>query len=195
MLGAGIALASFLVRLVFPIGSHQPVNLHVWEWPQCLGAFGLGVVAARRGWLRPVPDRLYRRCAIVTPVTALVIAGAIVSGTVLGLDEDVFFGGWRVPALLTALSEGVIAVAGPIWALGWAQRHLGRDSAFRRTCARSSYAAFMLQGPVLVALALALRPLGLPGDAKALLVASLGIAGSFALAWPLVTRTRVGRVL
>ena len=53
----------------------------------------------------------------------------------------------------------------------------------------------MLQGPVLVALALALRPANLPGDAKALLVAVLGIAGSFALAWPLVTRTRLGRVL
>jgi peptidoglycan/LPS O-acetylase OafA/YrhL len=61
--------------------------------------------------------------------------------------------------------------------------------------ARSSYAAFMLQGPVLVGLAVALRPTGLPGDAKALLVAALGIVGSFGLAWPLVTRTPVKRIL
>jgi hypothetical protein len=37
----------------------------------------------------------------------------------------------------------------------------------------------MLQGPVLIALALAFRPAGLPGDVKALLVAALGILCSF----------------
>ena len=58
-----------------------------------------------------------------------------------------------------------------------------------------SYAAFMLQGPVLVGLALALRPTGLPAEAKAILVAVLGIAVSFGLAWPLVTRTPLGRIL
>ena len=55
--------------------------------------------------------------------------------------------------------------------------------------------AFMLQGPVLVALAIALRPIDLTGDVKALLVATLGIVGSFALAWPLVTRTPLRRIL
>jgi hypothetical protein len=53
----------------------------------------------------------------------------------------------------------------------------------------------MLQGPVLVALELAWRPVPLPGDAKAVIVAVLGIAGSFALAWPLVTRTPLRRFL
>jgi hypothetical protein len=47
----------------------------------------------------------------------------------------------------------------------------------------------MLQKPVLVALALALRPTDLPGDVTALVVATLGIVGSFAIAWRLVTRT------
>jgi hypothetical protein len=42
---------------------------------------------------------------------------------------------------------------------------------------------------------LALRPIDLSGDVKAVLVATLGILGSFALAWPVVTRTPVGRVL
>jgi len=61
--------------------------------------------------------------------------------------------------------------------------------------ARSSYLAFMLQGPVLVALALVLRPLALSGDVKALLVATLGIVGSFALGWLLIQRTALRRVL
>jgi hypothetical protein len=58
--------------------------------------------------------------------------------------------------------------------------------------ASGSYAAFMLQGPVLVALALALRPTDLPGDVKSLVVATLSIVDSFALSWRLVTRTPSG---
>ena len=61
--------------------------------------------------------------------------------------------------------------------------------------ARGSYAAFMLQGPVLIALELTFRSVDLSGDLKALVVATLGIVGSFALAWPLVTRTPLRRIL
>lgn len=55
---------------------------------------------------------------------------------------------------------------------------------------RSAYGAFLLQGFVLIGLALALRPLGLPAELKAVLVAAGGVAGSFALAWLLVSRVR-----
>jgi hypothetical protein len=48
---------------------------------------------------------------------------------------------------------------------------------------------------VLIALALALRPLVMPAEVKALAVAVAGVGGSFGLAWLLVTRTRLGRIL
>src|SRR4029453_16385294 len=99
------------------------------------------------------------------------------------------------PALISAVVEGMLVVAGPIWVLAVAQRHLNRSGPVRRAMTRSSYAAFMLQGPVLFALALALRPFDLPGDIKAFVVATLGIVGSFALAWSLVTQTPPPRVL
>ena len=64
----------------------------------------------------------------------------------------------------------------------------------RAAMGRGSYAAYILQGPVLVGLALLLRPTSLPIDVKALLVATLGVIGSFALAWALVTRTPLRRI-
>ncbi|MGB8385643.1 MAG: hypothetical protein WCG47_31125 [Dermatophilaceae bacterium] len=60
---------------------------------------------------------------------------------------------------------------------------------------RSSYGAFMLQGPVLIALALAVRPLAMPAEVKALVVAIGGVAGSFWLAWQLVSRLALARRL
>lgn len=192
---AAVAASTFLVRLVFPVDSGQPLNLHLWQWPACVVTFGLGVVAARRGWLRPVSEVLARRCGIATLIATLVMLIAVLSAEPLGIDEEAFLGGWQVPAVITAIVEGVLVVAGPIWVLAAAQRHLNRSGPVRRAMSRSSYAAFMLQGPVLFGLALALRPFDLPGDIKALVVATLGIVGSFALAWSLVTRTPLRRIL
>jgi fucose 4-O-acetylase-like acetyltransferase len=195
ILAAAVAASTFLVRLVFPIDSGQTLNLHLWQWPACGVMFGLGVVAARQGWLRPIPEALARRCGITTLIATLVMLIAVLSAEPLGIDEEAFAGGWQVPALITAIVEGVLVVAGPIWVLAVAQRHLNRSGPVRRAMTRSSYAAFILQGPVLFGLALALRPFDLPGDIKALVVATLGIVGSFALAWSLVTRTPLRRIL
>lgn len=192
-LGAAIAGFSFVLRLWFPVDSGQPVNLHLWEWPQCLGLFGLGVVSARRGWLRPVPDRLARRCGRVALVAAVALPVLIFTSEPLGQPEDAYFGGFGWPSLATCLVEGALCVGACIWVLAVAQRHVRRP--VRPWLARSAYAAFLIQGPVLIGLALALRPLSIGGDVKALVVAVAGVAGSYLLAHPLVTRTPLGRIL
>lgn len=195
LLALAVGLLTFLVRIALPADSNQPLNAHLWAWPEYVALFGLGVIAARRGWLRPVPGEISRPTGIATLAVVVVLPAIILSTEPLGLTEDAWFGGWGLPALIAGLLEGVIAVAAPVWVLSFAQRHLNGTGPRRRVMARSSYAAFMLQGPVLVGLELAMRPAPLPGDAKAVIVALLGIAVSFALAWPLVTRTPVGRVL
>ena len=194
-LSLAVGVASVVVRIVFPVDSPQPLNLKLWGWPEYVAMFGLGVVAARRGWLRPVPGALARRCGVATLAATLAIVVVAVTTDLRGLDQDVYFGGLGLLALVWAMGEGVLAVSGPIWVLASVQLHLNGSGRLRRAMARSSYAAFILQGPVLVALALALRPADLSGDLKALLVAALGIVGSFALAWPLVTRTTLRRIL
>jgi hypothetical protein len=56
---------------------------------------------------------------------------------------------------------------------------------------RSAFGAFVVQVAVLTGLAVALRPLPLPAEIKAVLVAGGGVAASFALAWLLVSRVPV----
>jgi fucose 4-O-acetylase-like acetyltransferase len=190
-----VGVSTFVVRIFFFVNSNQLANLHLWAWPEYVVMFGLGVVAAGRGWLRPVPRAIARRCGIAMAAAIVVLVVAVLTADPLGLAEDAYYGGWRLTGLLAALTEGVIAVAAPIWVLSFAQRHLNGTGGLRRAMARSSYGAFILQGPVLIGLALLLRPIDLSGDVKALLVATMGIAGSFALAWPLVTRTPLRRML
>ena len=77
-----------------------------------------------------------------------------------------------------------------------AQQRLDRTPGpFGRALGRSAYGAFLLQGLVLIALMIAMRPIGVPAEIKALAVACLGVAGSFGLSWLLISRTPLGRVL
>ena len=197
LLATGMSIATILVRPVFPFMSAQIGTLKLWQWPQFLALFGLGIVAAQRGWLAPVPDRTRRRCGIAALLS--LAAFAVLTGGVLaaGIDLDVFGDtGLHWAPLAMAAIEGPLAISMAVWLLAAAQRHLDRPPGRRgRALARSSYGAFILQGPVLIGLALALRPVGLPADAKALLVAGAGVAGSFALAWVLVSRTPLRSIL
>lgn len=188
---AGVAMASFLVRLWFPARSGQPGDLHLWQWPQCLGLFALGIAVSRHGWGRRVPDRQYR------------VSGGIAVGTVvllpllallLGLTDavdgvDPFLGGWHWQALLAASVEGILVVFGSVFLLGFAQRSWTWTGSLATGCARVAFTAFVLQGPVLVLLAVALRPLAAAAEVKAVLLVAGAITGCFSLAW-LLARSR-----
>jgi acyltransferase-like protein len=196
-LAATISVFTVLVRPVFPAASGQIGQSHLWQWPQFIAMFGLGIVAAQRQWLDPVPDRIRRGCgfAALGGVGAFLIVAAIMA--VVGIDGDVLFDpGLHWPALALAAIEGPLAVGASVWLLGLAQRRLNRPPGpFGRAMARSAYGAFLLQGIVLIAVMIALRPIDLPAEVKALAAAGLGVTGSFALAWTLATRTRLGRII
>jgi glucan biosynthesis protein C len=191
-----VAPASFLVRLAYPYGGESGVtDLNFWEWPACIAAFALGTRASRHGWLQHVPADLAGRCRLptalgVAAMTALlVVAGSVDSG------EDVF-GGWHWLAAGFAVVESVLVVFGPVWLLDLAQRRLERRLPWGEQLGRSAYAAFMLQTVYLLAVAVALRPVPLPAEVKALVVAVGAVWASFATAWMLIDRVPlVSRVL
>lgn len=197
LLAAGISVATILVRPVFPAASGQIGQSHVWQWPQFIALFGLGIVAAQRGWLDPVPERLRVRCgvaALCSLAAFLIVAGLI---AVFGVDGDVIFeAGIHWPTIALGAVEGPLVVGASLWLLGFAQLKLAeRPGPFGRAMVRSAYGAFLLQGIVLIGLMVAMRPIDLPAEVKALMVAGLGVAGSFSLSWLLVSRTPVGRVI
>ncbi|WP_367128404.1 acyltransferase [Saccharothrix sp. HUAS TT1] len=193
----GVAVTTFVVRLWFPARSGQVGDLHVWWWPQLIALFGLGIAGARSDLARRVPDRIWRGSRVVAvsallsvPVVAIALGVSDLSG-----QAGPFLGGWRWQALLFAAVEAVLVVGGSVWLLGLAQRRLTRDGPLATALARGAFAAFVVQGPVLVLLAVAARPLPLPAEAKAFPVAATAIAVSFAVGWALTTRTRAGRFL
>ncbi|HEU5145000.1 MAG TPA: acyltransferase, partial [Dermatophilaceae bacterium] len=181
-----VAPPTFLIRLVYPAGSEAGFSdLNLWEWPECIALFALGIAASRQGWIRDVPQALYRRSRTITLAGVVAFAGlALTAGAFDRVDD--LRGGWSWLALAFAAVESALSVFGPVWALGLAQHRLGRPLWQDARLSSTAYAAFMVQGLVLIGLAVALRPTPLPAEVKALLVAGLGVVGSFTLGWVLI---------
>ncbi|GAA4397327.1 acyltransferase [Fodinibacter luteus] len=188
LVAAVVAPASFVVRLIWPYGSEAGFSdLNFWEWPACLAVFLLGTVAADRGWAAAVPTALVRRSRTVTLLGVVAMA---VLMAVVGLRDSVeeALGGASWAAGAFAAIDAVLTVFGSVWLLGVAQHRLDRRWRHGPWLSRSAYGAFMLQTPFLLGFAVALRPVGVPAEVKALLVAAAAVACSFAAAWFLIRR-------
>lgn len=183
-----VGAASFLVRLVYPYGGESGfLDLNYWEWPACIAVFALGIAGARRGWASSVPEGLRRVSALAALVSIVAMAVLLLSVGLTGLVDEALGGGhWA--ALAFAVVEAPLVVFGSVWLLSVAQRSLDRRFRWGPIMTRSAYGAFIVQTVILIAIALALRPIALPAEAKAILVAAGGVAGSFALAWLLISR-------
>ncbi|GAY07354.1 alpha/beta fold hydrolase [Pseudonocardia sp. N23] len=173
-----VALASFVMRLWWPARSGQVGDLHLWQWPQCLGLFLLGVAARRSGWERHVPDPVRRLCGAATIVTLLLLPVAAMASGVrdVARDSGPYLGGWHWQALALAVVEAMLVVLGSVWLVGIAERRLTRSGPRWTRWSRNAFAAFVIQGPVLLVLASALRPFPAPAWVKAPLVGAAAIA-------------------
>ena len=80
--------------------------LHVWQWPQCIGLFALGIACAENGWLDPVPDRLRRLAGLAALGGALTIVSALLLNM---KNTDPLGGGMSWPAAVVAIGEGITA--------------------------------------------------------------------------------------
>jgi heme/copper-type cytochrome/quinol oxidase subunit 4 len=191
-----VAPASFVVRLVYPYGSESGfTDLNFWEWPACIAVFAVGISASRQGWTTAIPDRLARQCRNLTLLAAVAVAILLVVVALLDAVDDAG-GGWHWPAVAFAVVDAVLTVFGSVWLLSVAQHRLDRRYRWGPLLSRSAYGAFMLQALFLLGFAIALRPIGLPAEAKALVVAVAGVTCSFAAAWLLITRVHgLSRIL
>ena len=190
-LAGAIAVGSILVRLEFPIDSVQPFAAHLWQWPQCLALFVLGLMAGEQGWLQPVP-RTYQRVGGWASLAAVVV---LMAAMATGASIDAFSGGLAWQAILTACCEGIIAVGVSMWLIGLFQRRFDHAGPLATALGRAAFGAYVLQAPVLLCFALLASGLDLAPEVKFLLVAPAGVAGSFGLAWLLTRLPGVRRVL
>ena len=97
--------------------------------------------------------------------------------------------------MLTATCEAIIAVTLSIWLLGYFQHRHDRSGRITAAMGRAAFGAYVLQAPVLVAIAVAASNLALSPEAKFPFVATAAVAASFSLAWLLTRTPGVSKIL
>jgi peptidoglycan/LPS O-acetylase OafA/YrhL len=201
-LGVGIfvlalALASYLLRIVVPLG--QPVNLVVpvlsfptiAYLPQYLSFFVVGVVAYRRNWLQTLPGSM----GIVGGVAAVVAFVLLFPVAFFGGLEGQFLGGGHWQSAVYTLWDSITAVGLSLGALVLFRRVFNRSGRVGRFLAHQSYAVYIIHSPIIVGLAVALRDTGLDNMLNFVLVAGAAVVLSFAVAAIIRRVPFVARVL
>jgi fucose 4-O-acetylase-like acetyltransferase len=154
-----LGLVSFLVRIWLPIGwTFGPLNFQFPFFPQYVCLFVVGVMAYRRNWLTRIPDaagRLWLSVAVL--FVAVLLPALTVAGGALSGDLMPFMGGLHWQCLAYALWEQVAAVAIIIALLVLFRKRLNRQGRLTRTASASAYTVYIIHGPIIILVALAIR--------------------------------------
>jgi glucan biosynthesis protein C len=183
LLAIALGASSFIVRIWLPIGYVlNPFGFQLPFFPQYIAFFVAGIIAFRGNWLLNLPAKTgmfwLRIAAGLLIIFLIVLSFAIMSGNV-----DLFFGGLNWQTAFYALWEQTFAVSVTIGLIVWFRERLNFQNRFLKILSDNSYAAYVLQAPILVGLALGLASIKMPLVLKFIAVAPIGVALCFIIAY------------
>lgn len=170
-----MGLAGFIVRLEFPMGwRFVPLNLQFPYFAQYIIMFSIGLLIYRRNWLENLPEATGRFwLKIVGLVLLMYVPGALLGGA---LESDVpFLGGWTWQSMFYSLWEAYLCVSMCIALLYLFRRHTNRQGKIGAFLSRNAYGAYIIQAPVITAVALAMSDLSYHPLLKFILAALVAV--------------------
>ena len=189
-----IALGSFFVRLVQPIGTSW-LNMQLCFFPQYIVLFGAGLWAGRIGLLQSLPraaGKVWLRLAFALGVPGwflLMGLGGAISGS-----ETVFAGGWHWQAAAFAAWEGFFSVSISLGLITLFREKGNARTPVTGLLADTCFGIYVFHTPVLVAASMAIQALALYPLAKALLAGVAAWVVTLAVAWLVRRIPFIGRI-
>ncbi len=184
LFGSLLGLVSFAVRLVFPIGySFDLLGFQIPFFPQYIALFVVGFLAYRGNWVSTMPNetgRLWGKAAVALFLLMPVLF-TVGSFGFIGLGP--FGGGWTWQAVAFAFWEQIFCIAVCVGLTVWFREKLNTQNRFSKAVTESSYAAYILQAPILVYLAIALQSVQMPLLLKFVVVSPIAVALCFLVAF------------
>lgn len=160
LFGLGLAVITFFVRTVQPIGTSW-FNFQFCFFAQYLAAFIVGIAAARRGWLLALAaSSAARRAGWLALFGGPLLLATVMylGGPPTGPDAYPYNGGWHPQAAGLALWEQLAGLGLVLGLLALFSARFNTDGRVSRWLADRSFGVYVLHAPVLVALTMAMRP-------------------------------------
>ncbi|MFC1893146.1 acyltransferase family protein [Chloroflexota bacterium] len=182
-----LALVSYLVRIVVPMGKEVLEFPTLAYLPQYLSFFILGAVASRYNWFRTLPSSM----GIVGFVTAL-IAGVLLfplafSGNLFSLEITPalanFTGNGQWQSAVYALWDSTFAVGICLGAITLFRHFLNGQGRFGKFLSQHTYTVYVIHIPIVVILAVALKGINLEPLLKFGMAAIIGVPLCFVVAY------------
>ena len=194
-----LAVLSFLVRNIIPIGKDVLDFPTLAYLPQYLSFFVIGIVASRKNWFRTLPSSM----GVVGFVTA-VVAGVLLfplafSGHLFSLeltpalDNAMGNGHWQ--SAVYVLWDSIFAVGMCLGFITLFRRFFNGQTRFGRFLSQHSYTVYVIHIPLIVFLAFALRGIELAALLKFGMAAVIVVPTCFAVAYIVRKIPGVSRVL
>lgn len=184
LLAAFLGMASFLVRLRWPIGSSfEPLNFQFPFFPQYVVMFCLGVAACRRQWLTRISRTAGTSAlALAAGFIFVLLPALMIFGGGANGDISRYAGGFHWQALATALWEQSLGVMLTLGLIVLFRERLNRQGRLSKAASANSYAAYVIHAPVLIVFALMVRQIHLYALLKFAVVTLIAVPLCFALA-------------
>ena len=203
-LGIGIfilalAVVSYLVRIVIPIGKAVFEFPTLAYLPQYLGFFVLGTVAHRQNWFRNLPGSMGVVGFALAVVAGVFLFPLAFSGQMFtlvvgpALDNAMGSGQWQ--SAVYALWDSIFAVGMCLALIPLFRRFFNGQGRFGRVLSQHSYAVFVFHIPVVVVVAYVLRGIALESLLKFTLASVIAVPASFVVAYVVRKIPLASRVL
>lgn len=194
-----LALGSYLVRIVVPLGKFVLDFPTLSYLPQYLSFFVLGAVASGHNWFQTLPNSM-GKVGFVTAVVAAVALFPIAFISLLIAVENTSqqlppfgYGTWQ--SAVYTLWDSIFAVGMVLGLIPLFRRFFNGQGRFGRFLSQHSYAVYIIHSPIIVFLAYALRGLELEPLLKFGMAAVIVIPTCFAVAYIVRKIPSVSRVL
>ena len=182
-----LALASYLMRLVIPLGESWLQFPTLAYLPQYFSFFVLGAVASRKGWLRTLTGSMGVAGFVVAVITAVFLFPLAFSGQLFSLeltealDNAMGNGHWQ--SAVYALWDSAFAVGLSLGMIVLFRRFVNGQGGFGRFLSAHSYTVYIIHIPIVVFIAYALRNIELESLQKFGLASMIIVPTCFMLAF------------
>ena len=185
-----LALTSYLIRIVIPIGEFVDGFPTLSYLPQYVSFFIIGIVAVRHNWLRNVPKSMGRAGFAMVLVATIIVFPIAISG---GATNVAGYGSWQ--SAVYAVWDSTVAVGMSLGLITLFRDRFNWSGSFTRFLQRHSYSVYVIQAPIIVFVVVALMGLSLEHLLKFGLAAAITVPLCFAAAYLVLKIPFASRVL
>jgi len=176
-----LAVVSYFMRMAIPIATYVLKFPSLAYLPQYLSFFVIGTVASQHDWMRQVPTHYGTRGFIVALVAIVLLFLPSISAKLGSPAAFLGHGTWQ--SGLYALWDSVFSVCLSLALIVFFRRFFDHAKGLATFLKRNSFAVYVIHCPVIVAVALLLRPVALIAAPKFLLLVVIVLPVAFGVAY------------